>query len=338
MTIVVTGSVATDQLMTFAARFEDQLLPDQLADISLSFLVEDMHLRRGGVAANICFGLAQLGRNPVLVAGVGDDFDDYDRWLRSHGVNTGHLLRCPDLHTARFICTTDTAQNQIASFYPGAMNRAATIDLAEVIRAVGVPARGDLAGGVELVVISPDAPDAMLRHTRACRALGIPVAADPSQQIARLDGPPLRELVEGARYLFTNAYESALLLSKTGWDAPALLERVGTWVTTRSGEGITIGTAGVTPVQVEVVPAAAPVDPTGVGDAFRAGFLAGVTAGLEVEHAAMAGAVLATTVLETTGTQEYVLDPERTAERLAATYGRDAAAVISAALPLNHRY
>jgi adenosine kinase len=245
---------------------------------------------------------------------VGDDFTDYDRWLTGHGVHTGHLLRCPDLHTARFICTTDTEQNQIASFYPGAMARAASIDLAAVLRAVGP---------VTLVVVSPDAPEAMLAHTRACRALGVPWAADPSQQIPRLDGPQLRELVNGARYLFTNEYEAALLERKTGWSADELAARVGCWVSTRGADGVTIARAGAELVHIDAVKPDVVVDPTGGGDAFRAGFLAGVTGGLDLEHAAMLGAALATTVLETTGTQEYELDPARLRERLVEAYGPD---------------
>jgi adenosine kinase len=325
MTIVVTGSVATDHLMRFGSRFSDQIVADQLENISLSFLADDLHVRRGGVAANICFGLSSLGRTPVLVASVGSDFDDYDRWLSAHGVDTSYVFRCEDLHTARFICTTDTEQNQIATFYPGAMARAASIDLVEVIRAVG---------DVQLVMVSPDAPDAMASHTRACRASDIPFAADPSQQIASLDGSALRELVDGAHYLFTNEYEAALLERKTGWHADELATRVRCWITTRSEAGVSIRRRGENPIDVPAVRAAVVADPTGVGDAFRAGFLAADAAGLGLERSAMAGAALATTVIETTGTQEYEVDPRRFAERLAEAYGTDAARDIISVLPI----
>lgn len=326
MTIVVTGSVATDHLMRFGARFRGQLLPDQLENISLSFLVEDLQVRRGGVAANICFGLGSLGQRSVIVAGVGCDFDDYDRWLTEHRVDTSHVLRCDDLHTARFICTTDTEQNQIASFYPGAMAQAATIDLVEILSAVG---------HVDLVVVSPDDPAAMVRHTRACRTAGVRFAADPSQQIARLDGAELHELVDGAHYLFTNEYEAALLAKKTGWSEDDILGRVGCWVTTRSEASITLRRAGHAPVEICAVPAEVVVDPTGVGDGFRAGFLAAIASDLDLEHAAMTGAALATIVIETTGTQEYTADPRRFTALLETTYGRDAATHIGHALRLD---
>lgn len=325
MTVVVTGSVATDHLMSFPGTIREQILTDQLDRISLSFLVEDLQVRRGGVAANICFGLGTLGLSPVLVAAVGADFEDYRRWLTGHGVDTDHVLVCDDLHTARFVCTTDGEQNQIASFYPGAMSRARDIDLAEVI--------ADRGDDVELVVISPDDPEAMLRHTATCRARGIPFAADPSQQIAVLDGDALRALVDGARYLLTNDYERALLQKKTGWHDSEIAERVGCWVTTHGADGVTAEESGHDRIQVPSVPADVVVDPTGVGDAFRSGFIAAVTGGLSPERAAMTGAAIATTVLETTGTQEHTLDRPRLLSRVRTTYGADAATDISRLLP-----
>lgn len=320
MPIAVTGSIATDHLMHFAGRFAEQILPGELDRLSLSFLVEDLVIRRGGVAANIAFGLGVLGCAPLLVGAVGADFGDYRDWLVRHGVDVSGVLVSDRAHTARFVCTSDDAQCQIASFYPGAMTEAAGIELAPL-------------GALELVVVSPNDPAAMRRHTQECRELGLSFAADPSQQLASLDGAQVRELVEGAALLFTNAYERALLESKTGWDGAAVLKRVGVRITTRGADGALIEQQGQPALEVPVVPAAEVADPTGVGDAFRAGFLAARSWGLEPRRCAEAGSMLATFALESIGTQEYAFDPQQALERLAAAYGAAAAAEIGARLP-----
>ena len=201
MRIAVTGSIATDHLMTYPGRFSDSLVEGSLDKVSLSFLVEDLDIRRGGVAANICFGMAVLGLHPALVGAVGEDFTDYRSWLERHGVDTASVHVSEYLHTARFLCTTDEAHNQIASFYPGAMSEARGIELAPV---------ADRLGGLDLVVVGPNDPEAMLRHTDECRSRGYRFAADPSQQLARMKPDEIRSLVDGATYLFTNEYEAAL--------------------------------------------------------------------------------------------------------------------------------
>jgi adenosine kinase len=215
--IAVAGSVATDHLMTFPGRFRDSFVEGSLDSISLSFLVDGLVVRRGGCAANIAFGLGALGLEPILVAAVGIDFADYNSWLTRHNVNTEHVLTSQEAHTARFLCTTDVELNQIASFYPGAMSEARMIELGVVHAA---------AGGLDMVIITPDDPDAMLNHTAAARSLGIPFAADPSQQMARMDGEQIKRLIDGAEYLFTNEYEKALTEQKTGWSSEEVLERV----------------------------------------------------------------------------------------------------------------
>jgi len=191
----VTGSIATDHLMHFPGRFADQLLADQLHKVSLSFLVDDLVVRRGGIAANIAYGMAQLGLHPVLVGAVGTDFADYRSWLERHGVDCDSVYVSEVGHTARFVCTTDDDLNQIASFYTGAMSEARNIELAPV---------AERLGGLDLVVISPNDPEAMLRHARECRERGYPFASDPSQQLARMPGEDIRQLIEGATYLVTN--------------------------------------------------------------------------------------------------------------------------------------
>lgn len=323
MRIVVTGSIATDHLMVFPGRFTDQLVVDQLDKVSLSFLVDDLEVRRGGVAANIAFGLGKLGMSPIVVGSVGRDFGDYRSWLERHGVDTKSVHVSDSRHTARFLCTTDQANNQIASFYAGAMMEARGIDLQPVV---------DRLGAVDLVVVAPNDPAAMLRHTAQCRKLGISFAADPSQQLPRMTGAETRELISGAWILFTNAYEASLLLRCTGWTAYDVLERVDWWVTTHGSDGVRIESRDRDPLTVPAVPVENEVDPTGIGDAFRAGFLWAVHANLSPQRAAQVGCTLAAIVLETVGTQEYELDRPGFSDRVARTYGPDAAGEIESML------
>ncbi|MFI6490878.1 carbohydrate kinase family protein [Streptomyces sp. NPDC050564] len=315
MRIVVTGSIATDHLMTFPGRISEQLIAGKLDRISLSLLVDDLEVRDGGVAANIAYGLARLGHRPLLVGAVGADFHDYGARLAGLGVDTSAVHVSATRHTARFLCTTDTDGGQLASFCTGAMAEASTIDLADVLRR---------SGGADLVLIGADDPPAMARHTRACRSLGIPFAADPAQQLARLTGPEIRELVEGADHLFTNEYEHELLLSKTGWTRDDVLRRVGIWITTLGDKGSRIERADEPVVEVPAVPADTVADPTGVGDAFRAGYLASLAAGADAERCARTGSALATMALSAVGTQTYMPAPGRVRELLAAVYGPDA--------------
>jgi len=323
--IAVAASIATDILMTFPGRFTEQFVADQLHKVSLSFLVDDLVVHRGGVGPNICYGMAQLGRSSILVGSVGQDFAEYRAFLDAAGVDTSHVRVCENLHTARFTCTTDLDANQIASFYSGAMSEAREIDLAAI---------HDAAGGLDLVLIGADDPDAMLRHTEVARTQNIPFAADPSQQLARIDGEQIRRLVEGAAYLLSNDYESGLLLQKTGWAADEILDKVGTRVTTHGADGVVIESRHGILAKVPAVPTQNVADPTGVGDAFRSGYLTGRAADLDHELSAQIGCTLATTVLETVGTQEYVLDHDTFFTRLGSAYGADAAGAAATGLNL----
>lgn len=320
MAILVTGSIATDHLMTFPGRFADSLVADKLDRVSLSFLVETLDVRRGGVAPNIAFGMGCLGLNPALVGAVGPDFADYRSWLERHGVDTDSVRVSEVHHTARFVCTTDLDANQLASFYPGAMSEAREIELAPVVERVG---------SADLVLIGANDPDAMLRHTDECRFRGYPFAADPSQQLARMEGEDIRALIDGAAYLFTNEYEAALTEQKTGWSADEVLSRVACRVTTLGPQGARIERRGETPLHVGCPKEDAKADPTGVGDAFRAGFLSGLVWGLSDERCAQIGSLLATYVIETIGTQEYALAQQHFLDRIEQAYGADAAADIA---------
>src|SRR6476646_7857576 len=276
MSLLIAGSIATDHLMSFGGKFADSLVVGQLDKLSVSFLVDDLEIRRGGCAPNISFGLARLGLRPVLVGAAGQDFADYRSWLERHGVDCGSVRISEDLHTARFVCTTDTTMAQFASFYPGAMSEARLIELAPLVERVGDPT---------YVLVGPDDPDGMLRHTEECRERGYAFVADPSQQLAWADGEMIRGLVAGADVLFTDEYEAALLLQKTGWSADDVLARVGTWVTTRAADGVMVRRAAGVPLTVTAAPETKPVEPTGGGDALRAGFIAGRMWGLGLERA-----------------------------------------------------
>jgi adenosine kinase len=323
MKIGVAGSVGLDHLMTFSGKFTDSLVAGSLQKVSLSFLVDSLDVRRGGCAANIAFGMGVLGLNPVLIAAVGKDWADYDAWLSRHGVDTSHALVSTTLHTAHFVVTTDQELNQIASFFPGAMSEARNIELSPIMEKVG---------RLDMMVISPDDPEAMLRHSEVCRQQGIAFAADPSQQMARMTGEEIKLLIDGASYLFLNEYELALAMQKTGWTDLEILERVKYRVVTLGSMGAKVESAAGEFVQVGCPKEKAKIDPTGVGDSFRSGFIAGLAWGLSHERCAQLGALIATYVIETLGTQEYRFTPAEFVARFAESYGQSAADEISAHL------
>jgi adenosine kinase len=322
--IAICGSIATDHLMRFQGKFSEQLLSEHLDHISLSFLVEELIIRRGGVAGNISYAMGVLGGSPLLVGSVGSDFDDYRRFLEDNGVDTRGVRVSETAHTARFMCTTDDEMAQLASFYAGAMSESRQISLARLAEEFGKP---------ELVLIGADDPEGMIVHSQECRELGIPFAADPSQQLARLDGGQVRELIDGATYLFTNEYEWGLLRQKAGLSDAQVAEMVGLRVTTLGSGGAEIVEADGTRTHVPVVPETEKVDPTGVGDGFRAGFLVGNAAGLSHERSAQLGSMVAVLVLETVAPQDWTWNRESALSRIAGAYGDEAAAEIGAVIP-----
>ncbi|GAA2775965.1 carbohydrate kinase family protein [Saccharopolyspora taberi] len=325
MRIAVTGSIATDHLMAYPGRFAEQLIADQLEQVSLSFLVDDLQVRRGGIAANITFGLGQLGVTSTLVGSVGQDFDEYRAWLERHGVDTASVRVSDTKHTARFLCTTDQDLNQIASFYAGAMAEAGEIELKPI---------ADRLGGLDIVVISPNDPAAMINHSEECRERGYKFVADPGQQLARMTGDSagIRKLVEGAEYLFTNEYEHSLLLQNTGWSHDEVLDRVGLWLTSLGPKGVKIESKSAPTIEVAPPQETRKGDPTGVGDALRAGFLAGLAGELSLERSVQLGCTLATVSLETDGPQEYTVERSGFVERFAGAYGEEAAAEVRSLL------
>lgn len=307
--------------MTFSGKFSDSLVPEELANLSVSFLVDNLEIRRGGVGGNIAFALAQFGVRPILVSAAGQDFADYGSWLERHGVDIESVRLSEALHTARFVCTTDDEANQIATFYAGAMAESRLIELQPV---------ADRVGPLDLVLIGATDPVAMTRHTQECRDRGIDFAADPSQQLSFLDGDSIRDLISGAKYLFSNEYESALILKKTGWTAAELLSQVDIQITTLGANGSRIQAKGSEPIEIPACEVSEVVDPTGVGDAFRGGFLAGLASDLELADCARMGSTLAAFVIESVGTQEYTFDKAQYLERLGENYGPEAKERISA--------
>lgn len=302
MDILLTGSVAFDYLMQFPGRFQEQILAESLGHISLSFLVDAMYRHRGGTAPNIAYTMALLGGRPRVMATVGEDFAEYRAFLEKAGVDTRWMEVVPGKFTASFFATTDQDHAQIASFYTGAMADAVRQSLREVTPCP------------ELVVISPNDPGAMKNFAAQCRELEIPFLYDPGQQVARLEGEELARDLEGARFLFVNEYEFELIRKKTGFDLNSMLRRVGSVVVTRGADGASLHADG-REIVIPVFPTEKIVDPTGVGDAFRGGFLTAYGHGWDWELCGKTGALAATYCLERMGPQGHAYAPKEFVER-----------------------
>lgn len=296
MKIVVTGSIAFDYLMSFPGRFTDVLLADQLHKISLSFLVDSMKRQRGGTAPNIAYTMGLLNGRPTVMATAGEDFGDYRSYLESHGVDTSAIIEIADDYCASFFVNTDQDQNQIASFYTGAMAHAHTLTFAQY------------AADADLAIISPNDPGAMNAYVDECKALGIPYIYDPSQQTIRLSGEDLRNGLDGCHLLTVNDYEFSLIQEKTGLNAGQIQERVGGLLVTSGIDGSKL-TIGGNEYNIPIVTPNHVVEPTGAGDAFRAGLMRGMQLGLPWEIAGRMGALAATYVLEQLGTQNHRFTP-----------------------------
>lgn len=315
--VVVTGSVAFDYLMRFPGRFVEHLIPDRLSRLSVSFLVDDMRRVPGGCAPNISYSLALLGERPLLFATAGSDAADYRDCLAREGVDVSGLLLHEDVFTASFFVSTDQDHNQIASFYTGAMSRARDLSLETLDPA-----------GIALVVVSPNDPEAMARYTAECRRSGIPFLYDPSQQVARLSGEELRDGLDGAAILVVNDYEFGILAHKTELSREELEDRIPVVVVTHGAQGSTISVSGEDGQTVrQVVPAARleekAIDPTGVGDAFRAGLVRGLRIGAPWAAAGRMGSVAAVFGLEAVGPQPPRYTRDQFRERYVRNFGSD---------------
>jgi adenosine kinase len=307
MSIVVTGSIAFDYLMSFPGKFTEHFLPEHMSRVSLSFLVDTMDKRRGGCAPNIAYTLALLGETPRLMATAGQDFDDYRRWLEAAGVDTSLVAQVPDKFTASFFCSTDVDGNQIASFYTGAMANAGELSFRTV-------------PDCRLAIVSPNDPAAMIQYAQECRTLQIPYIWDPGQQCARMSGEELSQGIEGAALVMCNDYELELIRQKTGFGEAEILAHADGLVVTKGEKGCTIILDGQQ-VDVAAVTPSRIVDPTGVGDAFRGGFLKGMARGADAVVSARLGAVAAAYALEHLGGQSHAYTLTEFLERFSASYG-----------------
>jgi adenosine kinase len=309
MKLVVTGSIAFDYLMSFPGKFTEHFLPEHMHRVSLSFLVDTMDKRRGGCAPNIAYTLALLGERPLVMATAGQDFGDYRAWMEAAGIDTTHVKVVPDRFTASFFCSTDQASNQIASFYTGAMANAGELSFRTI---PGLKGEG-------LVIISPNDPDAMVQYAQECSTLGIRYIWDPGQQCARMDGTQLTEGITGAFMVIVNDYEFELLRQKTGMSEQDVQNEVELLVITRGDKGCSVFAQGVQ----KDVPAVPPVrieDPTGVGDAFRGGFMKGLATGMPFDDCARIGSVAATYALEHLGGTSHAYTLDEFKARYAAHY------------------
>jgi adenosine kinase len=309
MSIIVTGSVAYDYLMSFPGRFSEHILPDQIHQISLSFLVDSMRKQRGGCAPNIAYNLTLLGERPTVMATVGQDFGEYRAWLEAVGVDTSAIATINEEFTSSFFVNTDQQNNQIASFYVGAMGKADMLSFHELDH----PA-------IEIAIISPNAPAAMVKYARECQELGIDYIYDPSQQIIRLTGEELLEGTRGAKMLIVNEYEFGMIKKKTGLTDQQVLALPEITVVTRGEEGSAIYVQDRV-LQIPVVPPEPLVEPTGVGDAYRSGVIKGMLRGYDWEATGRIAALAATYVLEHYGTQNHYYTLDEFVERYQQVFG-----------------
>lgn len=308
--VVVTGSLAFDQIMIFPGHFKDHILPDKLHLINLSFLVSELRRHRGGCAGNIAYSLALLGERPRIVAVAGKDFGEYRQWLIEHGVDVAAIRIVADELTASCFITTDQANNQITGFFVGAMPHARELGLA-----------AESGPSAALAVVAPDDPAAMLRHCEEARRAGLPFVFDPSFQVIAMPGDDLAAAARGAKVMMCNDYEAAVFSEKTGRGEGELLDLVEVLVVTLGPKGCRIRCRSGEEILVDAAPVDRVIDPTGAGDAFRAGFAAGVMRGHDLEVCARMGSVAAAYAIEHHGTQSHAFTPAEFAARYAVTFG-----------------
>lgn len=309
MSVVLTGSIAYDYIMSFPGYFQDHILPEKIHEISVSFLVDSMKKQRGGIAPNIAYSLALLGERPKIMATVGEDFEEYRRWLELHFIDTSAIIVIPDEFTASFFVSTDKQQNQIASFYTGAMAHAHLVSFNDHVN-----------GGIELAIISPNDPEAMRQYVKECKELGIPYIYDASQQIVRASEADLKDGCTGSKLVILNDYELEMLKNKTGWNNNEVAASTETLIVTYGEKGSKITHAGKT-LEIPIAKTRKQGEPTGGGDAYRAGIIKGVMHNFSWEFTGRLGALAATYVLEEFGGQSHRYTLEEFIERFKQEFG-----------------
>ncbi|HLZ95379.1 MAG TPA: carbohydrate kinase family protein [Candidatus Dormibacteraeota bacterium] len=306
--VVCTGSIAYDYILNFKGRFREHILPDKTHILNLSFLVDDLHKRRGGVAGNYAYNLSLLGYPAAVLATAGADAAEYRAWLEARGIDCRGLRLIDGEITATGFTTTDLDDNQITGYYGGAMRRAAMLGL------------DDAPPEMRAVVIGPNDPAAMMRLTAECRERGVPFVFDPAHQLPRMEAKELEAASEGAWILIGNDYEVELIKQRMGCGDDTLMNLAGMVVTTLGREGSRIASRdGVT--AVPPAPARRVVDPTGAGDAYRAGLVAGLLRGLDVPAAGRVASLAATYVIEQVGTAEHAYTRDEFSERYRDAFG-----------------
>ena len=307
MATLICGSFAYDTIMVFGDKFKNHILPDQVHILNVCFVAPELRREFGGCAGNIAYNLKLLGGEPLPMGTVGNDFDAYAAWLDECGINRRHVTTLSDCYTAQAYITTDLDDNQITAFHPGAMSHAHMNRISD-------------AAGVELGIVSPDGREAMIEHAAQFAAAGIPFVFDPGQGLPMFDGEELLRFVEQASYVTVNDYESQLLQERTRRSLGALAAKVEALVVTKGAHGSEIHVDG----SVIAVPAASvsqAVDPTGCGDAYRAGLLYGLTAGKDWEETGRIASLCGAMKIESHGTQNHRFTTDEFAERLAQEYG-----------------
>jgi adenosine kinase len=310
MSALICGSMAFDTVMVFQGRFKEHILPDRIHMLNVSFLVPGLRRNFGGCAGNIAYNLRLLGGEGLVMATVGHDFAPYRRWLAEQGINIAHLREIGGEFTAQAYITTDLDDNQITAFHPGAMNHAHLNRVA------------DAGPGVSLGLVSPDGRQGMIEHAAQFAAAGIPFMFDPGQGLPMFSGDELKDFIAKAAYVAVNDYEGSLLSERTGWSAKEIAKRVKALIVTRGSEGSWIY-AGGKRIDVPVARAAQLADPTGCGDAYRAGLLYGLQKGFDWETTGRIASLAGAIKMEHHGTQQHRFTMSDFAARFRGEFGRD---------------
>ncbi len=307
MATLICGSFAYDTIMVFGDRFKNHILPDQVHILNVCFVAPEMRREFGGCAGNIAYNLKLLGGDPLPMGAVGNDFEAYAAWLDACGIDRRHVTSVADCYTAQAYITTDLDDNQITAFHPGAMDHAHVNKVSD-------------AAGIELGIVSPDGRDAMIQHAGQFAAADIPFVFDPGQGLPMFDRAELLRFIDQASYVTVNDYESQLLQDRTGWPLVELAARVEALIVTKGAQGSDIyvdgGVIAVPPASV-----ARAVDPTGCGDAYRAGLLYGLATGRSWEETGHIASLCGAIKIESPGTQNHRFTPHEFADRFAREYG-----------------
>jgi adenosine kinase len=296
MSALISGSIAYDNIMVFPGRFQEQILPDQIHILNVSFLVPEMRREFGGCAGNVVYNLGLLGAEGYAMSTVGDDFTPYENWLTEQKINTRFINRVAATLTAQAYITTDLDDNQITAFHPGAMDHAHAFD---------VPTDA----GIKIGMVSPNGREGMIQHARQFAAAGIPFVFDPGQGLPMFDGDDLKAFIEQASWVAVNDYEGQMLCERTGWSEAEIGERVQALIVTRGAKGSSIYVAG----KELTIPTATPADvrdPTGCGDAYRAGLIYGLLNQMNWEDTGRLASLLGAIKIASLGTQNHYFTPQ----------------------------